>query len=240
MSDDPFLPIFAKCTGLWGICTKIRKDMIPTLIKGFITGYGASVPLGPLGVLVIQKTLSRGRNSGFFTGLGSSLSDTFYAGIALISLAFIQKFFATHGNSVYLVAGIVIIFFGIKVYFTNPIKQIAQKKGKKRHLEDFFEGFAMTITNPGSLFFVLWFFTFLGVDTTNSEGHFSAITTLTGVLLGTMAWWLTLSTTIDKFRKHFRIKQLITMNKISGVVIIFLGFMMSFKGVLKMLGLYPF
>ncbi len=213
--------------------------MIPTLIKGFIAGLGASIPLGPLGVLCIQKTLSRGRNSGFFTGLGSSISDTFYAGIALLGLAFVQRLLDTHGNIVDLVGGIIILLIGLKVYFTNPIKQIAQKKGNKRHLEDLFEGFAMTITNPGSVFFILWMFAMVGVDTVSSEGHFSIITTLAGVLLGTVTWWFTLSTTINIFRKHFRIKQLITMNKISGVVIIFLGFMMSFRGVLKMLDLYP-
>ena len=56
--------------------------MLLTLLKGFIVGLGASIPLGPIGILCVQKTLSKGRNSGFITGLGASASDTFYAGIS--------------------------------------------------------------------------------------------------------------------------------------------------------------
>ena len=62
--------------------------MLITLLKGFIVGLGASIPLGPLGVLCVQKTLSKGRNSGLFTGLGASVSDTFYAGYLVKSSIF--------------------------------------------------------------------------------------------------------------------------------------------------------
>ena len=64
--------------------------MLTSLAKGIIVGIGASIPLGPLGVLCVQKTLSKGRNCGLITGLGASVSDTFYAAISLLGLAFLQ------------------------------------------------------------------------------------------------------------------------------------------------------
>ena len=74
--------------------------MLESLIKGFIVGIGASVPLGPLGVLCVQKTLSKGRNSGFITGLGAAISDTFFAAIAVMGLAYIQHFVNSYENYV--------------------------------------------------------------------------------------------------------------------------------------------
>ena len=213
--------------------------MVLTLIKGIIAGLGASIPLGPLGVLCIQKTLSKGRNSGFFTGLGSSISDSFYAMLSLFCLAIVQEFTSTHGAIVDVIGGLIIAFVGYRVYRNNPVKQITQKNGAKRHLEDLLEGFAMTITNPGSVFLILMIFSMVGVDTMDSAGSISVLTTLVGFTIGSVAWWYILSTTINVFRKKFRIKQLITMNKVSGVIIIFLGLAMVLRGVLKFLGKYP-
>lgn len=213
--------------------------MVLTLIKGIIAGLGASIPLGPLGVLCIQKTLSKGRNSGFFTGLGSSISDSFYAMLSLFCLAIVQEFTSTHGAIVDVIGGLIIAFVGYRVFENNPVKQITQKNGAKRHLEDLLEGFAMTITNPGSVFLILMIFSMVGVDTMDSAGSISVLTTLVGFTIGSVAWWYILSTTINVFRKKFRIKQLITMNKVSGVIIIFLGLAMVLRGVLKFLGKYP-
>ena len=112
--------------------------MITALAKGFIVGLGASIPLGPLGVLCVQKTLSKGRNCGFITGLGASVSDTFYAAISLMGLAFIQNLIDENIDWVMLFGGFVIMFIGVKIYLTNPIKQIRQKHAHKKHVEDFF------------------------------------------------------------------------------------------------------
>ena len=66
--------------------------MLIDFIKGFIVGMGASIPLGPMGVMCVQKTLSKGRNSGFISGLGASITDTFFAAIAVLGLAYVQSF----------------------------------------------------------------------------------------------------------------------------------------------------
>ena len=106
--------------------------MLTSLAKGIIVGIGASIPLGPLGVLCVQKTLSKGRNCGLITGLGASVSDTFYAAISLLGLAFLQNIIDQNMDWVMLLGGIVIAFIGVKIFKTNPIKQIRQKKSSKR------------------------------------------------------------------------------------------------------------
>lgn len=207
--------------------------MLTTFIKGFIVGLGASIPLGPLGVLCVQKTLSKGRNSGFFTGLGASVSDTFYAGLSLLGLAFIENFISQNRTPVMIIGGIIIILIGLKVYFTNPIKQIKQKNTTKRHLEDFVEALVMTISNPGAIFLILGLFATVGIHTEESIEDTSVITILWGVFLGTVTWWFTLTTTINVFRKRFRLKQLITINKIAGVAIAVLGIIAIFDGIIQ-------
>ncbi len=83
--------------------------MVESFIKGFIVGMGASIPLGPLGVMCVQKTLSKGRLSGLATGLGASLTDTFFAAFAILSLALIQEFVKSNETAVLLGGGLVVI-----------------------------------------------------------------------------------------------------------------------------------
>lgn len=209
--------------------------MFSILLKGFIVGMGASIPLGPLGVLCIQKTLSKGRNSGFLTGLGASVSDTFYAAISLLGLAFIQNVIKEHMNWVMLFGGLIIILIGIKVYLTNPIKQIRQKNTNRKHLEDFFEALIMTITNPGAIFLILGLLAAAGINISDGVEKGSVVTILWGVFIGSAIWWFSLSTTVNIFRKKFRIKQLIMINRISGIAIIVLGVISLCDGLIKLL-----
>ena len=208
--------------------------MITALVKGFIVGLGASIPLGPLGVLCVQKTLGSGRNSGFITGLGASVSDTFYAAISLMGLAFIQNLIDENIDWVMLFGGLVIMYIGVKIYLTNPIKQIRQKNKNKRHVEDFFEALFMTVTNPGAIFLILGLFAAVGINIGESVSKGALITTLWGVFAGSAAWWFTLSTTINVFRKRFRIKQLMMINRISGIVIFVLGLISMFNGAFEL------
>lgn len=209
--------------------------MITALVKGFIVGLGASIPLGPLGVLCVQKTLSRGRNSGFITGLGASVSDTFYAAISLMGLAFIQNLIDENLDWVMLLGGLVIMYIGVKIYLTNPIKQIRQKHKNKKHVEDFFEALFMTMTNPGAVFLILGLFAAVGIELGESVAKSNLVTTLWGVFLGSAAWWFTLSTAINVFRKRFRIKQLMMINRISGIVIFVLGLISMFNGLFELI-----
>ncbi|MBR4095007.1 MAG: LysE family transporter [Bacteroidales bacterium] len=209
--------------------------MLVTLLKGFIVGLGASIPLGPLGVLCVQKTLSKGRNSGLFTGLGASVSDTFYAGLSLIGLSFVENLINENRAIVMLVGGVIIALIGLKVYTTNPIKQIRQKSSNKRHLEDFVEALVMTITNPGAIFLILGLFAAVGINSSDNAGNISIITTLWGVFLGTATWWFILTTTINVFRKKFRLKQLMMINRIAGIIIAVLGIISACDGIVKLI-----
>lgn len=208
--------------------------MLTSLIKGCIVGLGASIPLGPLGVLCVQKTLSKGRNSGLITGLGASVSDTLYAAISLLGLAFIEELIQENREWVMLVGGAIIILIGLKIYLTNPIKQIRQKNTHKKHFEDFFEAFFMTITNPGAIFLIISLLAAVGISIGDEVGKASIVAILWGVFIGSAVWWFTLSTTINIFRKRFRLKQLIMINRISGIVIAVLGIISMCEGILEM------
>ena len=205
-------------------------------VKGFLVGLGASIPLGPMGVMCVQKTLSKGRNSGFITGLGAAITDTLFAALAILGLAYIQRFIEEYERSVLLFGGVVVALIGLKIYLTNPVKQIRQKsRGNNQHMEDLFSAILMTITNPGAIFLILGMFAFVGLEVDSQAANRMITAALGGVFAGAATWWYLLSTGINIFRKKFRLRQLLMINRISGIIIIVIGLISFFEGVWRFL-----
>ena len=193
------------------------------LIKGLIVGFLASIPLGPVGVLCIQRTINKGRYSGLISGMGAATVDMFFALVAALGLTYIINFIEEQQFLIQLIGGGVLIFLGTKIFNTNPIKQIRKHRRKKNKLiEDYLSVFFLTLSNPLALFLFVAAFAGIGMVTSKDSSLKSALIIL-GVFLGAMLWWSVLTSLIDLFRKRFRLKQLWWINKIAGVLIIIFG-----------------
>ena len=93
--------------------------MILDILKAMLVGVCASVPVGPIAILVIQKSLSKGHKAGFITSLGSVFVDTVFSIIAIFALAFVQDFLARNHNWISLIGGIIVIILGASMAFTD-------------------------------------------------------------------------------------------------------------------------
>lgn len=194
------------------------------IFKGVLIGLMMSVPLGPMGVLIIQKTLQKGALAGFVAGMGAACADLFYATVAAFGLGFVINIIQSHELVLQIVGGIFLLIVGLKIYFDNPLKQIRMKKrvSKTGLLGDFLTLFFLTASNPVAI--VVFMAVFAGASVFGDEPSFRVeLFVVTGVLLGGGLWWYTLSALVNLFRKKFRLRVLITINRVSGVLITILG-----------------
>lgn len=194
------------------------------IFRGILIGLMVSVPLGPMGVLIIQKTLHRGALSGFVAGMGAACADLFYATVAAFGLGFVVNTIKAHELFLQIIGGIFLIVVGLKIYFDNPLKQIKSKKRvtKTGLLGDFLSLFFLTVSNPVAI--VVFMAVFAGASVFGEDPSYKIeLLVLVGVIIGGGLWWYTLSTLVNIFRKKFRLRVLITINRVSGVIITLLG-----------------
>ena len=194
------------------------------IFRGMLIGLMVSVPLGPMGVLIIQKTLHKGALSGFIAGMGAACADLFYATVAAFGLGFVINTIKTHEVILQIVGGIFLLIMGLNIYFATPLKQIKARRRvtKKGLLGDFLSLFFLTVSNPVTV--VVFMAVFAGTSVLGETPTFSTeIMLLIGVLLGGSAWWYTLSTIVNVFRKKFKLRVLVTINRVSGIIITILG-----------------
>lgn len=204
------------------------------ILKGLLIGIVASAPMGPVGVLCIQRTLNKGRWFGFVTGIGAALSDIVYALITGFGMSFVVEFIENKTNMFYLqlIGSVMLFFFGLYTYRSNPAESIRPaSKNKGTLIHNFVTAFFVTFSNPLIIFlFVALFarFTFVIPDHAfqQSLGYLS-------IFVGALIWWFALAYAINKVRARFKVKEIFILNRIIGGVVIvaaIAGFMITITG----------
>ena len=107
------------------------------ILKGLIVGIVASAPMGPVGVLTIQRTLNKGRWYGFVTGVGAALSDIIYAVVTGLGLSLVMDF-VERGTAmlwIKLAGGVMLFLFGLWTFKTKPapLRPKSNQKGTFAH-----------------------------------------------------------------------------------------------------------
>lgn len=194
--------------------------MFNTIVQGFIIGLCTSVPVGPIAILCIQRTLQKGRKVGFVSGLGAASSDFVYALIAMLGLSFVMDFIQQHEFLIQLVGSIVIMGFGVMIFFQNPTKKIKKGKsvGSGTYFQEYLTSFALTITNPLMIFLFLGLFARMEF-LVDSAGWYENVFGMIAVLAGSATWWFTITLLASTFRNKFNIRGLWILNKITGSLI---------------------
>ena len=195
-------------------------DILDCIIKGILIGVIASAPMGPVGILCIQRTLNKGRWFGFITGVGAAASDIFYALITGLGMSFVMDFINNEHNKYLLqISGsIMLFFFGIYCFKSNPMKNAHKSSNKKGTLtHNAITAFFVTLSNPLIIFlFMATFAQFAFVIPDHplemSVGYLS-------IVLGALLWWFGLTWLIDKVRNIFDPNGITIINKVIGSVV---------------------
>jgi len=200
-------------------------QMLEIIYKGILIGLCISVPLGPIGMLCIQRTLNRGQKFGIATGLGATASDLIYTIITLFFLSFVLDFIEGHKFIIQLVGSIVVAGFGYYIYNSNPATQPKPNETTKHTLfGDFMSSFGLTFSNPLILFVLIALFArfeFIGNNTT----LFVHIVGISSILFGATMWWTLLTYLISRFKNNLNMRDLKLINQITGIIIILIGCM---------------
>lgn len=199
------------------------------ILKGFAVGMCASAPIGPIAILVVQKSLSKGHKAGFVSGLGASVVDTLYASIAIFALAFAQRLIEQHQNLILLAGGVVLVAVGISMAFSNPFRKLKDDGESDVSPKDFGQAVALGISNPMAIFVMFTLFAFFGLA--DDAPHTWKVTPIIlAVSAGSVTYWFTVSWLLSRFRSNFRMRTILWISRITGALIVIIGIALLGQG----------
>ena len=178
------------------------ETIFDIIVKGFIIGVVVSAPLGPVGVLCIQRTLNKGRWYGFVTGLGASLSDIAYALLTGYGMSFVFDYINKNIFYLQLLGSIMLLLFGIYTFRSNPVQSIRPASSNKgSYFHNFITAFFVTLSNP------LIIFLFIGLF-----ARFA-------IAMGALTWWLGITYFVNKVRTKFNLRGIWILNRVIGSIV---------------------
>lgn len=201
-----------------------KMGTIISIIIGCLSvGIILSAPMGPIGILVIQRTMEKGRKSGLYTGLGAAGSDLFYCLLAGLGLSFVTDFITAHQDLFQIGGSIVLIIFAIFMILRSPVKGLKHDDEiKVNYTHDAVTGFAFTLSNPLIIFLIFPLFARFGFP--SSEYFFyHYIIGYAFIVVGALLWWMAITYLVDKLRSKFNINSMWLINKIMGSIILILA-----------------
>ncbi|MBR3445651.1 MAG: LysE family transporter [Prevotella sp.] len=199
-------------------------DILDIIFKGMLIGILVSAPMGPVGILCVQRTLNKGRWYGFVTGIGATVSDLIYALITGLGMSFVMNLVYNSQNRFILqIAGsIMLLFFGIYSWRSNPVKNIHRSSKTKGTLfHNGLTAFFVTLSNP--LIILLFMAVFAQLAFIMPGKPLEMCIGYLSIIAGALLWWFGLTWLIDKIRNKFEETGIIIINKVIGSIVILIS-----------------
>ena len=183
-----------------------------------------SAPMGPIGILCVQRTLNKGRMSGLFTGIGAAISDLFYCLLTGLGLSFVTDIIEANKHILQVAGSVILMVYAIYMIFHNPISEVQDTNDKDDRTRDMLTGFLFTLSNPLIVFLIIPLFARFGFPI--PEPRFYYIDIVLGyiaIVAGAMLWWTVITYSVDKVRTHFNINSMWLINRIMGSILLLLS-----------------
>ena len=184
-----------------------------------LVGIVASAPMGPVGVLTVQRTLNKGRWYGFATGCGAALSDLIYAVMTGLGMSLVMDLVERPTTIFYIkiLGGILLFCFGAYTYYSKPAEPHKPSGQRGTLWHNAFTGFAITISNPLIVFLFLALFARVGFVVPNHP--LEQAIGYAGVLAGAIVWWFILTTALNKLGSRFDMSTISLLNRLLGLLV---------------------
>jgi threonine/homoserine/homoserine lactone efflux protein len=185
-------------------------------LRGFVLGFTIAAVVGPIGLLVIRRTLAEGQRYGLASGLGVATADATYGAIAAFGLSAITDVLVNARQVLGLVGGIFLLWLAWRAVRSTPTEAATVTATRRGYLGAYLSILGLTLANPMTILSFGALFAGLGV-TSGAPGDAALV--VLGVLLGSTTWWIVLTTAVAMLRGRITPRWLHRINLVSGVVI---------------------
>jgi threonine/homoserine/homoserine lactone efflux protein len=168
-------------------------------IQSLIIGLSIAAPVGPIGLLVIQRTLQRGAAVGLATGLGAAVADALYGAVGAFGVNAVIDALQGARVPLALAGGAFLLWLAWRTWSAPPADHAAEVANARGLLGCFAGTFVLTLSNPATILSFIAIFGTIGARTADG----SPWTMVAGVLIGSALWWLFLSAAVSRFSGRF-------------------------------------
>jgi threonine/homoserine/homoserine lactone efflux protein len=191
---------------------------IELIAKGLLIGVIVAAPVGPTGIVCVQRIISIGRMYGLFTGIGAGIADLFWGCVSLYGVHYFAPLLLENQQYFKVFAGVFLLILGLRTLLKkrHPHEIHAEKRN---YLKAFGSGFLLTISNVVLVAVYTALFTSLGILKLVTTYWHSGVF-LSSIFIGSVSWWFLLGGIYTFFKHKFHKDIIVAINKSAGVLLL--------------------
>jgi len=207
-------------------------------IQGVVVGFAVCIPVGPIAILIMRRTVVEGRIAGLVSGLGAATADVIVGILSTFFLALVLPILDAHNTAVQFVGGGIVISMGIFLLCTPPkVKEINRPLHERNLLMAYLSTCALTLANPLPLLGMTMFIAATGMGGPNTD-YLRAAMLVAGIFAAATTWWIFICTCADWLARTLGNGFLRTINLIAAILVIISGVWLVAKQAEEKLHLY--
>lgn len=196
-------------------------ETLSLYLKAAGVGLAVAAPVGPMSLLCMRRTLTRGRGQGLATGAGIAVGDAIFAGVAALGLAGVSTFMLAHQKPLHLAAGLFLVWLGLKTFLKAPAEPEAERPERDPWPMTFAGSVLLTLTNPPTI--IMFAAIFAALAPTEGFDPLAGGLTVAGVFTGSMLWWVGLVSVVGAARHAIGARARRWIDRASGAVLAVFG-----------------
>jgi len=193
-------------------------SLIPLFLKSALIGLSIAAPVGPIGLLCIQRTLDHGPRVGIATGLGAAVADAMYGAIGAFGVTALITLLTGARPLLALGGALFLLWLAWSAWHGADPKQAAEARGGVKGWHAFGGTFLLTMSNPATILSFIAVFSSLAGGMGNASTA-SPAWMIAGVFLGSAAWWFVLVGMVGRLRGRLQAVHLRWIRRGSAVLL---------------------
>jgi len=191
-------------------------------LRGIIAGYGIAIPVGPIGILILELGIRRGFTTAFSAGAGAATADLLYATIASTAGAFLVSILTPYAHTLRMVSAIVLIAFGAWLLYRGLRGRKESKEvSAMSHVDTYLVFLGLTLLNPVT---VAYFTTLiLGLTAGTAVSSIDIFLFVLGAFLASLSWQSVLAVVSGSAHKRLSAKLQFATFAFGNCLVILLG-----------------
>jgi threonine/homoserine/homoserine lactone efflux protein len=174
-------------------------SLAPLFAQSLLIGFSIAAPVGPIGLLTIQRTLNQGPAAGLATGMGAAVADAAYGAVGAFGVTVLIQMLTAARLPLAIGGAAFLLWMAWSIWRAPVAERAAQARGGSDLLRCFAGTFVLTLSNPATILsFIAVFGALAGTLQVASPW-----TMIAGVLIGSALWWLLLATAVGRLRERF-------------------------------------
>lgn len=198
-------------------------------VRMVVIGVVVAAPVGAMGILVIQRVLAHGWLAGLATGAGIATADAVYAALAAFGVTVVAELLVSFQAPLRIVGGLVLVWLGWRALRSGVATRAADAPDSRRLGVLYSSAVGLTLTNP--LTIMAFAAVFASAGLVAQAGVASAAIVTVGVALGSLGWWLALTTGVWTLRHAVSERIMLGINRVSGGLLIAFGLFAAVTGI---------